>query len=91
MPAAGRPRFLDGVRAALRTRHYSPRTEDAYVAWIRRYILFHGKRHPADIGAAEITRFLTWLAVDRHVAAKLRSIQVLPSELCTDAEFLRRV
>jgi hypothetical protein len=57
-----KPRLLDRVREAIRTRHYSRRTEKAYVAWIRRYIFFHGKRHPADMGAVEITRFLTSLA-----------------------------
>jgi len=60
-----RPRLLDRVRAALRAGHYSRRTEEAYVAWIRRYIVFHSKRHPADMGAPEVTRFLTWLAVER--------------------------
>ncbi len=49
-PGPGRPRLLDRVREALRARHYSRRTEDAYVAWIRRYILFHRKRHPAGTG-----------------------------------------
>ena len=46
MGAMDRPRLLDQVRGAVRARHYSPRTEDAYVHWIRRYIVFHGKRHP---------------------------------------------
>jgi integrase len=64
-----KPRLLDRVRHALQARHGSRRTEKAYVAWIRRYILFHGKRHPADMGAAEITQFLTSLAVDGNVAA----------------------
>ena len=64
-----KPRLLDRVREALRARHASRRTEDAYVAWIRRYILFHGKRHPGELGAPEITRFLTSLAVDGKVAA----------------------
>ena len=50
-------RLLDRVRAAIRARHYSRRTEDAYVAWIRRHILFHGKRYPAEMSAPEITRF----------------------------------
>ena len=58
-----KPRLLDRVRAALRSRHDSRRTEQAYVAWIRRYIFFHGKRHPADMGAPEMTRFLSSLAV----------------------------
>lgn len=63
------PRLLDRVRAALRARHGSRRTEKAYVGWTRRYILFHGKRHPAEMGATEITQFLSALAVERHVAA----------------------
>ena len=50
-----KPRLLDRVRDAIRTRHYSRRTEKAYVAWIRRYIFFHGTRHPADMGAAAMT------------------------------------
>jgi hypothetical protein len=68
-----RPRLLDRVRAAIRARHYSRRTEEAYVAWIRRYIFFHGKRHPAEMGAPEISRFLTSLAVDRKVAASTQN------------------
>jgi hypothetical protein len=63
--AAPTPRLLDRVREAIRARHYSRRTEKAYVAWIRRYILFHDKRHPADMGAPEVTRFLSSLAVER--------------------------
>ena len=54
-----RPRLLDRVRAAIRARHYSRRTEEAYVAWIRRYIFFHAKRHPAEMGAPEVTGFVT--------------------------------
>src|SRR5437667_12259984 len=72
---APKPRLLDRVRAALRARHYSRRTEDAYVAWIRRYIIFHGKRHPVEMSAAEVTRFLSSLAVEGKVAA---STQLLP-------------
>jgi site-specific recombinase XerD len=71
--APARPRLLDRVRAALRLRHYSRRTEHAYVAWIRRYILFHGKRHPVDMGATELTAFLSSLAVDRRVAASTQN------------------
>jgi hypothetical protein len=58
------PRLLDRVRAAARLRHYSRRTERAYVGWIRRFVLFHGKRHPAEMGSAEITAFLSWLATE---------------------------
>jgi hypothetical protein len=64
-----KPRLLDRVRAAGRARHYSRRTEKAYVAWIRRYIFFHDTRHPAEMGAPELTRFLSSLAVDGTVAA----------------------
>src|ERR1700693_4274767 len=60
---APKPRLLDRVRLAIRARHYSRRTEKAYVDWIRRYIFFHSKRHPIDMGAAEVTEFLTHLAV----------------------------
>ncbi|WP_175304622.1 integron integrase [Candidatus Nitrospira nitrificans] len=67
------PRLLDRVRAAIRTRHYSRRTEKAYVGWIRRYILFHGKRHPAEMGASEVTRFLSSLAVEGQVAASTQN------------------
>lgn len=58
---------------ALRTRHCSLRTEKAYVGWIRRFILFHGKRHPAEMGAEEITRFLSVLAIERNVAASTQN------------------
>jgi site-specific recombinase XerD len=68
-----KPRFLDLVRTALRARHYSRRTEDAYVAWIKRYIFFfHAKRHPAEMGAPEVTRVLSSLAVG-HVAASTQN------------------
>lgn len=60
--------FLDSVRAAIRVRHYSIRTERAYLDWIRRYIYFHDKRHPQDMGEAEVAAFLTHLAVVREVA-----------------------
>lgn len=62
-------KLLDVVRARLRVKHYSMRTEQAYVAWVRRFILFHDKRHPRDMGAAEVEAFLTDLAVHRHVSA----------------------
>jgi integron integrase len=68
-----KPRLLDQVREVIRTRHYSYRTEEAYVGWIRRFILFHGKRHPAEMGPPEITQFLTALAVDRHVSASTQN------------------
>jgi len=67
------PRFLDQLREALRTRHYSLRTERTYVQWTRRFILFHNKRHPKDMGADEIVEFLTWLAVACEVAASTQN------------------
>jgi integron integrase len=67
------PRLLDQVREEIRIRHYSIRTEQAYVQWIRRFILFHRKRHPREMGAAELTAFLTDLAVQRNVAASTQN------------------
>ena len=72
-PVLPKPRLLDRVREALRVRHYSRRTEEAYVAWIRRYIFFHGKRHPAELSGPDVTRFLSALAVERHVAASTQN------------------
>jgi integron integrase len=68
-----KPRLLDQVRDSLRRRHYSLRTEKVYVHWIRRYILFHGKRHPAEMGAPEVTAFLSDLARRHHVAASTQN------------------
>ena len=67
------PRLLDQVRIAIRTRHYSRRTEKAYVGWIRRYILFHGKRHPTLMGKPEVTDFLSHLATSAHVSASTQN------------------
>lgn len=71
--AKSKPKLLEQVRNAVRTRHYSLRTEEAYVRWIKRFILFHGKRHPRDMGVREVQQFLTYLAVERHVAASTQS------------------
>ena len=68
-----KPRLLDQVRDRLRVKHYALRTEEADVDWIKRFILFHGKRHPADMGAAEVETFLTHLAVDRKVASSTQN------------------
>jgi site-specific recombinase XerD len=67
------PKLLDQVRNLIRIRHYSYRTEEAYLHWIKQYIFFHKKRHPADLGAAEVTAFLTHLAVERRVAASTQN------------------
>jgi len=68
-----KPRLLDRVRQAIAARHYSRRTEKAYVHWIKRYIFFHAKRHPLEMGAAEVTEFLTALAVKGKVAASTQN------------------
>jgi len=70
---ASSPKLLDRVRWQMRFKHYSIRTEQAYVDWIRRYILFHRKRHPDEMGEDEITAFLTHLAVDKQVAASTQN------------------
>jgi integron integrase len=70
---AAKPKLLDTVRAAIRTRHLSIRTEEAYVRWIHKFILHHGKRHPAELGAREISGYLTHLAVERKVAASTQN------------------
>ena len=67
------PRLLDRVRLVIRARHYSPRTETAYVGWIRRFILFHGKRHPSTMGEREVVAFLSHLAVCGEVAASTQN------------------
>jgi integron integrase len=64
---------MDEVREVVRLRHLSIRTEEAYCAWIRRFILFHGKRHPGELGVAEIRQFLTHLAVNKNVAASTQN------------------
>jgi integron integrase len=73
LAAQQKPKLLDQVRDAIRTRHYSYRTEEAYVGWIRRYILFHGKRHPAEMGKPEVSAFLSSLATDGHVSASTQN------------------
>ena len=67
------PKLLDQLRAELRLRHYSIRTEEVYVDWSRRFILFHEKRHPKTMGVAEVTAFLTYLAVERQVSSSTQN------------------
>jgi len=66
-------KLLERVRDAMHVKHYAFRTEESYVLWIRRFILFHDKRHPKDMGEAEVEAFLTHLAVDRNVAASTQN------------------
>jgi site-specific recombinase XerD len=67
------PKLLDQVRNRIRCKHYSIRTEQAYIEWIRKFIFYHGKRHPAEMGENEISAFLTYLAVKRKVAASTQN------------------
>ena len=89
-PASVRPpRLLEQVSAAIRRLHFSPRTEQAYLGWIRRYILFHGKRHPSEMGEPEVTRFLSSLATAGRVSASTQN-QALSALLFLYGEVLGR-
>ncbi len=69
-----KPKLLEEVRNALRKKHYSIRTEEAYINWIKRYIIFHGKKHPLEMGEREINQYLTHLAVEEKVAASTQNL-----------------
>jgi integron integrase len=71
--AEKKPKLLDQVRFAIQTKHYSLRTEESYISWIRRFILFHRKRHPREMGEVEINQFLTHLAVTKRVSASTQN------------------
>lgn len=88
--SAPAPKLLDQVRDRLRVKHYSIRTEMAYLGWIKRFILFHDKRHPTGMGKAEVEAFLTHLAVERNVAAATQS-QALSAILFLYQEVLGQV
>jgi len=66
--------FLESIRQVLRTKHYSIQTEKAYLTWIKRFILFHHKRHPKEMAEQEVTQFLTYLAVQRQVTASTQNL-----------------
>ena len=84
-----KPKLLDQVRQAIRTRHYSIKTEEAYVGWIKRFIFFHNKRHPAEMAETEIARFLSSLARESHVSASTQN-QALNAILFLYHEVLRK-
>ena len=88
-PAPPPRRLLDQVHDAIRARHYSRRTERAYAGWIRRFVLFHGKRHPAEMGEPEVTVFLSHLATHRRVSASTQN-QALSALLFLYRVVLRR-
>jgi hypothetical protein len=84
-----KPKLFDQVRQAIRGRHYSARTEKAYVYWIKRYIFFHNKRHPAEMAEAEIGEFLSSLATERHLSASTQD-QILNALLFLHHEVLNK-
>ena len=84
-----KPKLLDQVRQAIRTRHYSPRTEETYVHWIKRFIFFHNKRHPLEVAEPEIARFLSNLATESHVSASTQN-QALNAVLFLYRQVLRK-
>jgi integron integrase len=88
-PVATKPKLLDQVRQTIRRKHYSLRTEAAYVDWIKRYIFFHQKRHPAEMGAPEIEQFLNFLAVQKSVSASTQN-QALSALVFLYREVLRK-
>ena len=73
LPSTGKPKLIDQVRQAIRTRHYSPRTSETYVHWIKRFIFFHNKRHPAEMAEPEIARFLSNLARESRVSGSTQN------------------
>jgi site-specific recombinase XerD len=85
----GNPKLLDQVRDIIRRRHYSIRTEQTYIDWIKRFILFHNKRHPKEMAEDEVTQFLTHLARDGHVAASTQN-QALSALLFLYKEVLKQ-
>jgi integron integrase len=88
VPSVTPPRLLDRVRDAIRVRHYSRRTEEVYVAWIRRFILFHKMRHPREMGGEEVGAFLSWLATVQRVSASTQN-QALSAVLFLYRDVLR--
>jgi site-specific recombinase XerD len=87
--APSKPKLLDEVRQAIRTRHYSPRTEETYVHWIKRFIFFHNKRHPSEMAEAEVAQFLSSLATESKVSASTQN-QGLNAILFLYREVLRK-
>jgi integron integrase len=83
------PKLLDRVRAELRVNHYSKKTEEAYISWIKRYIFFHNKKHPEEMGEEEVKQFLNYLAVEKHVSASTQN-QALCSILFLYKNVLRK-
>ena len=88
MPRADKPKLLDQVRDVICRKHYSIRTEQAYIDWIKRFIIYHGKRHPGEMAEEEVAEFLTHLARDLNVAASTQN-QALSALLFLYKEVLK--
>ncbi len=88
-PPSGKGLLLESVSTALMLRHYSTRTRDAYVGWVRRFVLFHDRRHPASMGAREVSAFLSHLATQKNVSASTQN-QAMPALLFLYSEVLHR-
>jgi integrase-like protein len=84
------PKLLEQARDAIRIRHYSIRTEQSYLRWMNHFILFHNKRHPAEMGEQEVTAFLSHLAVSRNVSSSMQN-QALAAILFLYKEVLKRM
>ena len=83
------PKLLDQMREIMRRRRYSLRTEEAYIRWVKEFIIFNGKRHPRELREEEITHFLSHLAIDRKVAASTQN-QALSALLFLYKDVLRQ-
>jgi len=83
-PQPAKRKLLDQVRDVIRRKHFSIRTEQSYTEWIRRFILFHNKRHPREMAEPEVTEFLTHLARDGHVAASTQNQHVKAALTCQE-------
>ena len=85
VPSGGhKPKLLDQVRDVIRRKHYSIRTEQAYVDWIKRFIIYHKKRHPVDMAEEQVAQFLTHLARNLNVAASTQNQHVKASLTCQE-------
>ena len=82
------PRLIDQFRQRIRVRHYRVRTERSYLEWIRRYIVFHGRRHPRHLGPNHLTAFLSSLATDGHVSASTQHLMEAGYDIRTVQELL---
>jgi phage terminase small subunit len=90
-PSINKPKLLDQVRGVIRCKQYSIRTEQSYVDWIKRFIIYHDKRHPSDMAEEEVAQFLTHLARDLNVAPSTQNQHVKASPTCQERVKPRRV